>query len=70
MAGTRMSMRKIREVLRLTHELGLTVRQVREATGVGKTAVSALESAAFPRRTPTAVISTVAMRWALLANGR
>ena len=35
-----MSMRKIREVLRLTHELGLSVRQVREATGVGKTAVS------------------------------
>ena len=34
-----MSMRKIREVLRLTHELGLTVRQVREATGVSKTAV-------------------------------
>ena len=34
-----MSMRKIREVLRLTHELGLSVRQVREATGVGKTAV-------------------------------
>src|ERR1700693_1547595 len=39
MAGMRMSMRKMREVLRLTHELGLTVRQVREATGVGKTAV-------------------------------
>ena len=35
-----MSMRKIREVLRLTHELGLSVRQVCEATGVGKTAVS------------------------------
>jgi hypothetical protein len=35
-----MSMRKIREVLRLTHELGLSVRQVRAATGVGKTAVS------------------------------
>jgi len=35
-----MSMRKIREVLRLTHELGLSLRQVREATGVGKTAVS------------------------------
>jgi hypothetical protein len=35
-----MSMRKIREVLRLTHELGLSVREVREATGVGKTAVS------------------------------
>ena len=29
-----------RQVLRLTHELGLSVRQVREATGVGKTAVS------------------------------
>jgi transposase len=39
MAGMRMSMRKIREVLRLTHELGLSVRQVCEATGVGKTAV-------------------------------
>jgi hypothetical protein len=35
-----MSMRKTREVLRLTHDLGLSVRQVREATGVGKTAVS------------------------------
>src|ERR1700735_3116637 len=40
MAGMRMSMRKIREVLRQTHELGLSVRQVWEATGVGKTAVS------------------------------
>ena len=39
MAGMRMSMRKIREVLRLTHELGLSVRDVCEATGVGKTAV-------------------------------
>ena len=39
MAGMRMSMRKIREVLRLTHELGLSVREVRAATGVGKTAV-------------------------------
>jgi hypothetical protein len=35
MARMRMSMKKIREVLRLTHELGLSVRQVREATGVG-----------------------------------
>jgi hypothetical protein len=34
MAGMRMSMRKIREVLQLTHELGLSVRQVREVTGV------------------------------------
>ena len=40
MAGMRMSIRRIREVLRLTHELGLSVREVREATGVGKTAVS------------------------------
>ena len=40
MAKMRVSMRKIREVLRLTRELGLSVRQVREATGVGKTAVS------------------------------
>ena len=40
MAKMRVSMRKIREVLRLTHELGLSVRQVREATGVGKTAVN------------------------------
>jgi hypothetical protein len=39
MAGKRVSMRKIREVLRLTHELGLRVRQASEATGVGKTAV-------------------------------
>jgi hypothetical protein len=28
-----MSMRKIREVLRLTHELGLSVREVRETRG-------------------------------------
>ena len=32
-------MRKIREVLRLTHEHKLSVRQVSKATGVGKTAV-------------------------------
>ena len=40
MAKMRVSMRKIREVLRLTHELKFSVRQVRAATGVGKTAVS------------------------------
>jgi transposase len=39
MAKMRVSMRKIREVLRLTHELGLSVRQVSGATGVSKTAV-------------------------------
>ena len=33
-------MRKIKEVLRLTHELGLSVREVRAATGIGKTAVA------------------------------
>jgi transposase len=40
MPAMRVSMRKIREVLRLTHELKLSVRQVRAATGVGKTAVN------------------------------
>jgi transposase len=39
MPKMRVSMRKIREVLRLTHELGLSVRQVSKATGIGKTAV-------------------------------
>jgi transposase len=39
MPKMRVSMRKIREVLRLTHELRLSVRQVSNATGVGKTAV-------------------------------
>ena len=32
-------MRKIREVLRLTHALGMSRRLVREATGIGKSAV-------------------------------
>jgi transposase len=40
MAGKRVPMRKIREVLRLTHEMRLSVREVRAATGVGKTAVA------------------------------
>jgi transposase len=39
MPKKRVSMRKIREVLRLTHEHKLSVRQVSRATGVGKTAV-------------------------------
>ena len=39
MPKMRVSMRKVREVLRLTHELGLSDRQVSKATGVGKTAV-------------------------------
>jgi hypothetical protein len=33
------SMRKIRDVLRLTHALGMSRRLVGEATGIGKTAV-------------------------------
>jgi len=32
-------MRKVREVLRLKHAVGLTYREISEATGVGKTAV-------------------------------
>jgi transposase len=39
MPKKRVSMRKIREVLRLTHERKLSVRQVSIATGVGKTTV-------------------------------
>ena len=39
MPAERVSMRKIREVLRLTHALGMSRRLVGEATGVGKTAV-------------------------------
>ena len=32
-------MRKIREVLRLTHALGMSDRLIAQATGIGKTAV-------------------------------
>jgi transposase len=39
MPAERVSMRKIREVLRLTHALGMSRRLVGEATGIGKTAV-------------------------------
>ena len=37
MPAERLSMRKVREVLRLKHELGLSYRRIGEATGVGKT---------------------------------
>ena len=50
MARKRMSMRKIREVLRLTHDLRFSVREVSEATGVSTTAV-----ASFDRNTVTSV---------------
>jgi transposase len=39
MPAERLSMRKIRDVLRLTHALGMSRRLVGEATGIGKTAV-------------------------------
>src|SRR5436190_10414705 len=39
MPAERMSMRKIRDALRLTHALGMSRRLVGEATGIGKTAV-------------------------------
>ena len=39
MPAERLSMRKVRDVLRLKHALGMSYRQIGEATGVGKTAV-------------------------------
>src|SRR6516225_1641206 len=39
MPGTKVSMRKVREVLRLKHSLGMSERLIAEAVGVGKTAV-------------------------------
>ena len=40
MPAERLSMRKVREVLRLKHVLGLSYRKISEATGVGKTQVA------------------------------
>ena len=39
MPGTKVSMRKVREVLRLKHALGMSERLIADAVGVGKTAV-------------------------------
>src|SRR5437879_13086059 len=39
MPAERLSMRKVREVLRLRHTLEMSLRQISEATGVGKTVV-------------------------------
>jgi transposase len=39
MPAERLSMRKVRDVLRLRHTLGMSFRQISEATGVGKTVV-------------------------------
>src|SRR4051794_9393713 len=40
MPAERLSMRKVREVLRLKHTLGMSYRKIGEATGVGKTQVA------------------------------
>ena len=40
MPAERVSMKKIRDVLRLTHTMGLSSRKVSEATGIGRTAIS------------------------------
>jgi hypothetical protein len=40
MPAERLSMKKIRDVLRLTFELGLSRRNVSVATGIGRTAVT------------------------------
>ena len=39
MPGTKVLMRKVREVLRLKHALGMSERLIADAVGVGKTAV-------------------------------
>src|SRR3954447_3726071 len=39
MPAERLSMPKVREVLRLKHTLGMSYRQISEATGIGKTVV-------------------------------
>src|SRR5437763_7323471 len=39
MPAERLSMRKVREVLRLKHTLGMSLREISEATGVGKTVI-------------------------------
>ena len=39
MPETKVSMRKVREVLRLKHALGMSERLIADAVGVGKTAV-------------------------------
>ena len=40
MPAERLSMRKVREVLRLKHALGMSYRKISEATGVSKTQVA------------------------------
>ena len=49
MPAERLSMRKVREVLRLKHVLGMSYRKISEATGVGKT-----QAAEYVRRAAAA----------------
>ncbi len=51
MPAERLSMRKVREVLRLKHALGMSYRKISEATGVGKT-----QAAEYVRRAEVAGI--------------
>ena len=52
MPAERLSMRKVREVLRLKHALGMSYRKISEATGVGKT-----QAAEYVRRAEAAGIA-------------
>ena len=52
MPAERLSMRKVREVLRLKHALGMSYRKIGEATGVGKT-----QAAEYVRRAEAAGIA-------------
>ena len=52
MPAERLSMRKVREVLRLKHALGMSYRKISEATGVGKT-----QAAEYVRRAQVAGIT-------------
>ena len=52
MPAERLSMRKVREVLRLKHALGMSYRQISKATGVGKT-----QAAEYVRRAVVAGVT-------------
>lgn len=65
MSAERMSMRKIREALRLTHALGMSRRLVGEATGIGKTAVGE-----YVRRATVAGLSGACFRRRLRRRAR
>jgi hypothetical protein len=58
MPAERMSMRKIRDALRLTYALGMSRRLVSEATGIGKTAVGE-----YVRRAAAAGLGSTMPNW-------